>query len=142
MKIGDKVIVRSGPTLNGSGRANIQLGTIGTITQIKTDDVTSRQWATLDSTGPMTGIWMTELELITNEGVYGMLKTVGSDFKTFLTDNKSVIYTIAVLFLMDQLLFQGAFRERLHSLMNKFLGKVESQIDGDKPVALVTDKKA
>lgn len=71
-----------------------------------------------------------------NEGVYPMLKTIGSDMKSFIAEHKSAIYWIAVMFLLDHVLFQGAFRERLHGLMNKLLGKVESQIDG-KTVSLV-----
>lgn len=70
-----------------------------------------------------------------------MLKTIGSDMKAFIAEHKSTIYCIAVLFLVDHVFFQGAFRERLHGMMNKFLGKVEAQIDG-KPVTLVPEKQA
>jgi len=71
-----------------------------------------------------------------------MLKTVGSDMKAFIAEHKSAIYWIALMFLADHILFQGAFRERLHGLMNKLLGKVEAQIEGKAPVALVPEQKA
>src|SRR5262249_29697450 len=45
-----------------------------------------------------------------------MLKTISSDMKSFLVEHKSTIYTIAALFLVDHIFFQGAFRERLHGI--------------------------
>lgn len=74
------------------------------------------------------------------EGVH-MFKTVGTDLKAFIAENKSIIYWVATMFLMDHLLFQGAFRERLHGLMNKMLGKAEAAIDKDTTLSVV-EKKA
>lgn len=87
-----------------------------------------------------TAVYIDEIE--TNEGVVPMLKTIGSDLKAFIAEHKSTIYWIALMFLLDHVLFQGAFRERLHGLMNKLLGKVESQIDGGKTVSLVAEQKS
>lgn len=80
-------------------------------------------------------------KIFKNEGEVNMFKQVGSDLKAFIAEHKSVIYWLAVLFLADHFFFQGAFRERLNGIMNKMLGKVESQLDA-KTVTLVTEKKA
>ncbi len=58
-----------------------------------------------------------------------MFKSISQDLKKFVIDHKSTIYVLAVLVLVDHFLFQGAFRERLHGLMNKMLGKVEAMLD-------------
>lgn len=64
----------------------------------------------------------------TIKGENSMLKTVSADLKGFIAEHKSTIYTVAALFLMDHIFFQGAFRERLHGIMNKMLGKVEASL--------------
>lgn len=76
------------------------------------------------------------------KGEKSMLKSIGSDLKEFLAEHKSVIYWIAVALLADHVFFNGAFREKLHGLMNKLLGKVEAQIEGKPGVALVPETKA
>lgn len=58
-----------------------------------------------------------------------MLKTLSSDITGFIKDHKSTIYVVALLILVDHFLFQGAFRERLHNMMSKLVGKVEAQLD-------------
>jgi hypothetical protein len=138
LKIGDEVIVRSGSDKNGSG-GEIDAGLVGKVIAVNTNS-DKRQWVKLDTPGD-SGFWSSEVDLITNKGAYNMLKTMGSDLKGFIAEHKSVIYMIAVLFLADHILFQGAFRERLHGLMNKVLGKVEAQIDGKAPVTLVPEQK-
>lgn len=136
MKIGDKVIVRSGGKLNGTDE-KISAGLKGTVISVHNAvSSNNREYIKLDTSSDI-GIWSSEVDLITNGGV-SMLKALGSDLKGFLVEHKSAIYMIAVLFLADHILFQGAFRERLHGLMNKLLGKVEAQIDNSgKTVSLV-----
>lgn len=139
MNIGDKVIVRSGGKSNGTD-GKITAGLKGTVTSVHNEaSSNNREYVKLDTSGDI-GIWSSEVDLITNEGV-NMLKALGSDLKGFVVEHKSAIYMIAVLFLADHIFFQGAFRERLHGLMNKMLGKVEAQIDGKAPVALVPEAK-
>ncbi len=58
-----------------------------------------------------------------------MLGTISSDLKKFIVEHKSTIYVVAVLILLDHFLFQGSFRDRLHGLMNKMLGKVEALVE-------------
>ncbi len=138
-KIGDEVQVKPYRIQNLTER-NPNANLVGKI--LKIDPATAKD----DLYGPIywidakNGFFAGNLELI-NPGVYPMLKTVGSDMKAFIAEHKSAIYWIAVMFLLDHILFQGAFRERLHGLMNKLLGKVEAQIDGKAPVALVPEQK-
>ncbi len=135
-KIGDKVLV--GPTYVSSGNKNDKAGSIVTIKKIS---------AAVDKYGP--SYFFEEIENSMYEGSFtsynggpNMFKTVANDMKGFITEHKSVLYWMAVMLLADHVFFGGAFREKLHGLMNKMLGKVEAQIDGAKPVALVPDKKA
>jgi len=141
MEIGNDVIVRSDSRTNGSG-GKVSKGLSGKVISVNyATNSEGREFVILDTSNGI-GLWSTELDLVTNTGVTNMLKTVGSDLKGFIAEHKSVIYWIAVMFLLDHVLFQGTFRERLHGLMNKLLGKVESQIDGKAPVTLVTEQKA
>lgn len=132
--VGDKVRVIKG-TSDGSKTLD------GHTFKIKSVDHSSenknRMFVTLDD-AKATKVWIEEIQPY--EGVPNMFKQVGSDLKGFIVEHKSSIYWIAVLFLVDYFFFNGAFRERLHSLMNKMLGKVESAVEG-KPLAVV-EKKA
>ncbi len=84
---------------------------------------------------------------LTNKGAFKMFGTIGSDLKVFIKDHKSSIYMVAVLLLADHLIFEGAFRVRLQSIMSNLLAKVEKAVGGNSPevapsVSLVADKKA
>lgn len=58
------------------------------------------------------------------------LKSVVGDTRAFIAEHKNIIYTIAILFLVDHFIFDGGFRNKLKSLMDKMINKVESKIDG------------
>lgn len=66
------------------------------------------------------------IKLIEGDNV---LKEIGSDVKTFVKDNRQVIYTMAFVLLVDHLVFGGAFRDKLKELVNKLIGKVEKQLE-------------
>lgn len=139
-KIGDKVRVKEFSIVDGKRTKHV--GQIFTVNKMDHGKESDKFGSLLrfNELGPNEGYYTGTLEAY-NEGVYPMLKTIGSDMKAFIAEHKSAIYMIAVMFLLDHILFQGAFRERLHGLMNKFLGKVESQIDGKNPVTLVPEVK-
>lgn len=49
--------------------------------------------------------------------------------KEYLKEHKSIIMTIAVVLLVDHLVFQGAFREKVKSLVDGLLNKAQKQLD-------------
>lgn len=57
-----------------------------------------------------------------------MFKSVQDDFKGFMKENKSVIYWMALLLILDHYLFEDAFREKLKSLVHRMIGKVEDTL--------------
>lgn len=57
-----------------------------------------------------------------------MITEVAKDMKAFVKEHKSVIYWIAVLFLIDHFFFEGNFKTKLHDMTNKLIGKVEAKI--------------
>ena len=58
-----------------------------------------------------------------------MLKEIGTDLKGFISENRTIIYWMAVLFLLDHFFFNGSFLERLKGLMERMIGRVEKHID-------------
>ena len=64
-----------------------------------------------------------------NKGQTPMLSGISSDVKGFITDNRQIIYWMALIFLLDHFFFQGAFRDRLKGMAEKMIGKVEKQIE-------------
>lgn len=56
------------------------------------------------------------------------MKDIFTDIKGFIKTNNTIIYWIALIFLADHFFFNGAFRERLRSLVNSLIGKVEEQV--------------
>lgn len=58
-----------------------------------------------------------------------MVKELVTDVREFVKDNRSVVYTIAIIVLADQFLFKGAFRERLKAIVEKLLCKAEAKVD-------------
>ena len=54
-------------------------------------------------------------------------KNMLSDIRKYISDNRDAIYTIAFVAVLDQLLFEGAFRERLKTMVEGFLKKVENK---------------
>jgi hypothetical protein len=49
--------------------------------------------------------------------------------KEYLKENKSIIMTIAVVLIVDHLVFGGAFREKVKSLVNGLLDKAQTDLD-------------
>ena len=63
------------------------------------------------------------------KGTSNMLKDLSTDVKGFISDNRQIIYWMALIFLLDHFFFQGAFRDRLKGLAERMIGKVEKQIE-------------
>lgn len=57
-----------------------------------------------------------------------VLKEVFSDLRGYVKDNRELVYTIAFLFIIDHLIFDGAFRERFKGLVDRLLGKAEAKL--------------
>lgn len=51
--------------------------------------------------------------------------------KEYLKENKQIIMTIAVVLIVDHLVFGGAFRERVKSLVNGLLNNAEKKLNLD-----------
>lgn len=66
------------------------------------------------------------LELITERK--SMIKELGADMKSFVKDNRQVIYWLAFLLLVDHFIFQDQFRSKLQDLVGKVIGKVEKNL--------------
>lgn len=58
-----------------------------------------------------------------------MLKEIGSDVQQFVKDNRNVVYTIALVVLVDHFVFGGSFREKLKQMMDKLLNKCQEKLD-------------
>lgn len=61
-----------------------------------------------------------------------MLTEITRDAKTFVREHKSTIYVIAVLLLADHFMFNGAFKAKLKSMMEKIVGQVEDKLNPPK----------
>lgn len=62
------------------------------------------------------------------EGV-NMITEVVKDLKQFVRDHKSTVYVIAILLIVDHFMFNGAMKEKLQSLMQNLIGKVEAKLN-------------
>lgn len=62
------------------------------------------------------------------QGAKNMFNQITSDAKKFVSENREVIYVVIGIALLDQVLFGGAFRKRLESLINGLLTKAEEKI--------------
>ena len=61
-----------------------------------------------------------------------MVKEVVQDLKSFIKDHKSTIYLIAVLLIVDHFVFNGSMKEKLKSMMQNLVGKVENKLNETK----------
>ena len=59
----------------------------------------------------------------------GMVNDIAADVKSFIHDNRNIIYWLALAFLVDHFFLGGAFRQRLNALVEKMIGRVEKQIE-------------
>lgn len=55
--------------------------------------------------------------------------TMKESFSKFLKDNSSILYTVAVVLVVDHLAFGGAFREKIKSLVEGLLNNAQKQLD-------------
>lgn len=49
--------------------------------------------------------------------------------KEYVKEHKSIIMTIAVVLIVDHLVFNGAFREKVKSLVDGLLNKATKQLE-------------
>lgn len=66
-----------------------------------------------------------ETNLLTHYKEPNMMESV----KEYLKEHKSIIITIAVALVVDHLVFGGAFREKVKSLVDGLLNKAQKQLD-------------
>jgi hypothetical protein len=59
----------------------------------------------------------------------GMFNEMVNDARGFVKENKAVIYWVAILFLADHFFFNGRFRDKLHALVERAIGKCEKAIE-------------
>jgi len=52
------------------------------------------------------------------------------DIRSYIKDNRQVLYTVAMIVVLDHFLFNGAFRERIKALVEKALSGVEKKVGG------------
>lgn len=56
------------------------------------------------------------------------MKEILADARNFIKEHRTVIYTVALVVLVDHFVFKGQFREKLKDLVGKFLKKAEDQL--------------
>jgi hypothetical protein len=61
-----------------------------------------------------------------------MVTEVAQDLKKFIREHKSTIYIIAMLLIVDHFMFNGAMKEKLKSLVQNLVGKVEAKLNETK----------
>jgi len=61
-----------------------------------------------------------------------MLKNILNDVREFISLHRNVIYWLALAFLVDHFFLNGKFREKLNTLVEKLLKKIEKQVDATK----------
>lgn len=59
-------------------------------------------------------------------------KSIMKAFRDYLEQHKNMIFTVVLALLADHYVFNGIFREKIKSLINKLLDKAHCQIDGVK----------
>lgn len=58
----------------------------------------------------------------------GVFSQISNDVKTFIIEHRSIIYFVAAAILIDHFLFKGAFRERLQSVADRLVKRVEDKV--------------
>lgn len=59
----------------------------------------------------------------------GLFSSMKDGVTEFFSENRSVITWLALIFLVDHFFFKGAFRERLHRMVEGMIGKIEKKIE-------------
>lgn len=88
---------------------------------------------------------LTTSDIETRWGVYGkgkgqdisikkqkeqsMLQEVKNDMKNMVKEHKSIIYWTVMLYLVDRFIFEGRFKAKLQEIVQRLIGKVESELD-------------
>jgi hypothetical protein len=60
-----------------------------------------------------------------------VFREIATDIKTFIKENKSLIYFIAFALLLDHFLFHGALKARLHAMIEKLMQRVENKVHSE-----------
>jgi hypothetical protein len=53
--------------------------------------------------------------------------TMLADARKYVSDNRDLIYTVIFVAILDHLLFDGAFREKIKSLVDGFLNRAQAK---------------
>jgi hypothetical protein len=61
------------------------------------------------------------------EGATKMFQGIAGDLKGYLSANKDLIYGLVLILLIDQYVFEGAFRNRIKGIVEGLLKKAEDQ---------------
>lgn len=56
-----------------------------------------------------------------------MFEGLGQDVREFLKSNRDMIWTVIFVLIVDQVAFEGAFRERVKGLLENLLNKAEGK---------------
>lgn len=59
----------------------------------------------------------------------GALSTIVSDVKSFVRENRNVIYTVIAIILIDKFVLDGKLTDRIKALADRLLGHVEKKVD-------------
>lgn len=114
LKVGDKVRV-----VNKTEKyIGYSIGEIATVAAVRGGDIV----VDFDDKRKTFYTELRELKLIKGESYMDSIKD-------YLKEHKSILMTIGVVLLVDHLVFDGAFREKVKEIINKMLGKVEKQLD-------------
>lgn len=57
------------------------------------------------------------------------MKDIINDIREFIKENRNIVYWLIVVILLDHFLFEGKFREKIKSVVEGCLNKVEKQIN-------------
>lgn len=60
-----------------------------------------------------------------------MFGEIKNDVTKFVSEYRYVFYFLMLALLMDQLIFKGVFRDRLHKMMENMIAKVEKKVAGE-----------
>lgn len=57
-----------------------------------------------------------------------MFGEIARDLKSFVLEHRSTLYFLAIALILDHVLFKDAFRNRLQSVVDKIITKVEDKV--------------
>lgn len=61
------------------------------------------------------------------KGPHQMFKDFLGSLKTYLNENRDLIFTVGLVLILDEYAFKGVFRTRLQNLVEGFLSKAEAK---------------